>query len=297
MITQKRVSNLSNYLIGLSDGEEFIIGVRVEDIEPEVLEKIGFTQEMTTGTEILPAVVGMRSKYNANGDFIKHKDKPKEWCCRIGYIKDWHGHEHMVDISYPRYQRTNIPAPNVHLTISEAGNARYIVSPILINSDGNKEANKHIINLFLELFAHCEVYAKDLSPVLLDIPIKRINWHILPEGDKVWDRVGGYIGNITHLANKKQRILSERAKLICEFGPDNIYVGNGGFAGYLIYEFRRKNFFVVDSIMYGQATYILGDDWETISKLSKSDIVQNDLHQDRIIHTRSWVEYMRKALE
>jgi hypothetical protein len=56
----------------------------------------------------------------------------------------------------------------------------------------------------------------------------------------------------------------------------------------MIFGFENKDFFILESIYTGNATYVLGENWEEISKLSKDEILNQDLHQERIIHYQNW---------
>lgn len=48
--------------------------------------------------------------------------------------------------------------------------------------------------------------------------------------------------------------------------------------------------------MYGKATYIFENDWKTVSKLTKKEIIQNKLAKDRIIHNNKWEENVSKYI-
>lgn len=53
----------------------------------------------------------------------------------------------------------------------------------------------------------------------------------------------------------------------------------------------------MDSIIYGNATYIFEGDWIIVSRLTKSEIIKNKLAKDRIVHNNNWKENINKYFE
>lgn len=49
-----------------------------------------------------------------------------------------------------------------------------------------------------------------------------------------------------------------------------------------------RNLFVLESIFLDNATYVFGSDRETISQLSKAEIISGGFQKDRIAHDRRW---------
>lgn len=289
MITKIRIRHIDNYLIGIPNNDEFYIGIEVGDVSKENLKKIGVPEELVEGELFLPSVIGPRSRFNSDGGFIKDKSRPKEQCSRLAVITDWNGDDHIVTIPYERYHRIPVPAPEVELTIVRLEDKWFIVSPLLVRDDSRASENKHVVNLFLELFGHCSVYKSDLAPALADIPIKRVNWFILPKGEYPWEKTSELLKEFTHGKGRgTRRQIEHRVKTISQYRPSNIIIGRGGFRGYWIFEFADKNLYLLESLYYGQATYVLGSDWEEISQLTKSEILNNDLHQGRYTHTAGW---------
>ena len=50
----------------------------------------------------------------------------------------------------------------------------------------------------------------------------------------------------------------------------------------------HKNLFVVENPLYGNATYVFDNNWEEFSKLSKSDVINNNLMKYRYEHRLGW---------
>lgn len=75
-----------------------------------------------------------------------------------------------------------------------------------------------------------------------------------------------------------------------------LYYGTGGFHGYLVFVFKQKNIVIMENMIYGNATYVFNDDWKELSKLSKAEIIQKNLHLDRLVHSEKWVREIKKLL-
>lgn len=298
MISKKRVRALNNYLWGISEENRFYVGIKVSDVTSSRLEKAGFVKDMAEGELLLPCVIGPVSRFNANGGFEIHRDREMETCYREAYIKGWHDIYYFVTIPYKRYPRTPILAPNVELMIADVGGEKLILSPVLVKNIIESKKNTHVINLFLELFGECEIYKEDFAPALSNIPLKKVNWEILPSGTYVWDRVKDVVGKIIDYKKKHKAVVIERnIEVISKYKPSGLIVGRGGFKGYLVFEFPSKKLYVLENLIYGNATYILGNDYEELSKLTKGQIIGGELHEARLVHRQGWDKMLEKHLQ
>lgn len=78
--------------------------------------------------------------------------------------------------------------------------------------------------------------------------------------------------------------------------PDFTAVGQAGFHGYIVYGYERKGVYVLESLHYGNATYVFGQDWARLSQMTKAEILRDDLHKHRVIHREGWEGEVRKIL-
>ena len=297
-ISQRRIRNVESHLSGIDEGSNFYIGLTDLNNFVSRLNRIGFGQEIGIGEQILPEIVGPISRFNANGKYRLLRDLPRETCFRESYITDWHGNHHTVYIEYQRYQREMIEAPSIELTIASDANDNPILllCPILVNERENYQDIKHIINLFLEIFGECETLYEDLVPAF-KIPVTRLNWDILPQGNQAWENIEPTLDEIINRATPRKRVvIKNRIDKISEFNPNFVAVGRAGFKGYMVFGFENKNFFVLESIYSGNATYVLGQDWEELSQLSKGQILKQNLHEERIVHSPNWINEIDNLL-
>ncbi len=306
-IEKKRVRSLKNNLSQETQDKVLRFGIKVEDdgVEQQ-LAGIGFTPDLVEGESVLPSAIGRVSKYNAEGDFIKHTDKPMEttyrqaewtWEQFSGYLQT-ETQSKIVDIPYQRYPRTFIEPPSEELEIKiNPQGLKYVVSREVTYLSENEEEIVHIINLMLELFGYCEVLQKDLVS-FIPTEVKKLNWEILPPGDMPWTKLKARLKRvIQNEPGANQKVLEKRHEAIASFEPEYVVVGNGGFAGYVVFAFPDRDLFVLESSQVNNATYITEEDWPYLSKLSKVEILANNLHKHRVIHRENWFHEIGKILE
>ncbi|WP_323787898.1 hypothetical protein [Psychroserpens sp.] len=288
-ITKQRIRNLGNYLAGLNNNDDFYIAL-TDLSDTNRLQQVGFSPQINVGEQILPSILGSKSRFNANGGFIIHRDQPKQTVYRQADIKDWHGNYHTVDIPYKRYPRTSIPAPELELTVVNGGNNQKIIrSPQFTKGVTSDDEIIQAINLFLELFSECDTLHANLVPVF-NVPVTILNWDMLPPGSYPWNilqnNVQRAIGNVQP---NRRRIIERRLETISNHNPNFVAVGNAGFRGYIVFGFPNKNFFILESIHQGNATYVFGQNWQQLSQLTKEQILNQSLQQQRIIHRQGWI--------
>lgn len=304
LIKQRNIRNLSklNFV-----EENSIIRIGVTDIErfSDKLKAIGFPSEISAGQTLLPKAIGPVSLRNSEGDFIIHKDKEKEthYAMREWTYNQWAGRgktrevTESVAVPYTRYSRTTIPPQSIELIAINTNNELMIISPEIKFNEDNKNMIIHIVNLYLEIFGECQVFDIENNPIIIPKLIK-LNWGILPKGKMPWKKRRKQISKfIDRATGENKKVIEKRLGFINEYGPDFSAIGSGGFSRYIVFGFINKNIYVLESVDVNNATYTLEDDWESISKLTKADILNRKLHRHRIIHSKSWYERIGVILE
>lgn len=287
-ILMKRIRTLDNYLVGLSNNDNFHIAL-TDLTNLKIIQQVGFTKHLNIGEQILPSIVGRVSYFNSNGGFIIHRNLPKVTVYRQADITDWHGNYHTVDIPYQRYPRTAIPAPFVELTIVAGPNGQKIIrSPQLTRGKTPDKEILHVVNLFLELFGECDTVQSNLLPVF-NVPITRLNWNLLPPGAYPWKVLKNSVQQaISNIGVNRRHLVNRRLEIISAHVPNFVAIGNAGFRGYIVFGFPNKNFFVLESLNIDNATYVFGQNWQQLSQLTKEQILNQNLHINRLIHNSSW---------
>lgn len=295
MINKSYIFNVDNYLAAVEEGESFYVVKALHEVPEERLTKVGFTQQ-EVGTTILPAICGPKSRFNVNGSYILRRDLPKETRIREWYRMDWNGDWDYVDVVYQRYQREPIPAPEIELTILEKDGNKYIVSPLLINNEQNRKKIKQSINLFLELFHNCNLFKEGLTPIFPPCNIKKVNWLIFPPGEQPWERTKE-IAKFSNTSKTKAHAQRSTYEHITQYKPESVVVGLAGFHGYIAYLFPGKELALLEHMQNGNATYVFQtSNWEMFSQLTKSEIINNALMKERIVHKSDWKTNISRIL-
>lgn len=133
------------------------------------------------------------------------------------------------------------------------------------------------------------------SPVFSSLP-----WKLLPPGKDVFERLESHFrafekGNFSPERPIDYSRLKRIQKSLC---PSYVHVGRDGFEGYVVYGFNSTNWVILECPVYGNATYILKDNWQTISRLSKWEARQEHSNQVIVIrHTESWFSRLLAQLK
>ena len=304
-IKKKRIRTVGNNIRGEERGQRCVVALRNLDQFVDHLRRAGFSSELQVGEAILPASVGPISGFNAEGKYDVHKDQPKETAYRLG---EWTWQEFrgryetverskIVEIPYKRYPRTFVEPPSVELSLAQDGNGEKVLcSPTQDFIEANDSALVHIINLFLEHFGECEILKEDLAPVLPNKLI-RLNWQVLPQGRMPWSHLQKKLRPIVgRQPEGKRAVIDKRHEAINVYEPDFVAVGQGGFDGYVVFGFPSKRLYILESTQINNATYVLDRDWEELSTMSKAELLNNDLHKERIIHRENWFAQVHRVL-
>lgn len=299
MIVGKRIRNAQKHLLmcGLKTWKVQLY-CPINLVTKQSMEKAGI-ENIQIGDAILPTDSWPISSFNANWKYIKQRQLPKETCYRqaIWHWTDYTGKEHekLVDIPYKRYPREFIAPPWVELVRTIKNNQEIFVSKTLINVADEKEV-LHAINLFLELFGMV-YFVNEVGTFLNLTNVRQVNWSILPKWKSSLDHIIDSLHDFLEKKSKdSQSIIYDRIKHINKFSPDFVAIWEGGFYWYLVFGFDTAHKYILESCIVNNATYVLNDDWETISKLSKAEILSSNLHEDRIIHTLDWYGKVQKYL-
>ena len=304
IINKKRIVNIQLYWHLIEDENEFYIGVSDLSRFNTQLNRIGFSQNLELGETILPKIVGPVTRFNAEGKNNKLKDLPKETAYRQVMWKwkqftgggNYEEIEEIRDIPYERYQVEFMSPPSEELSVVEVDNTKMILSSRILKTEANSIKARNIFNIFFEIFGECMMLNTNLDTIKLPKVVRK-NWSVLPLGEYPFESIEEYINQgLQIVRNRNHRVIKQRVQKISSFEPNFIAVGNAGFSGYWIFGFPNKNIYILESVYPNNATYVLGENWENISRMSKSDILRNDFHIARLVHRISWNEEISKLL-
>lgn len=306
VIKGKRIRSLDKYLGFTPPGSRIVLGTRADAVDPDRLIKAGLDPSLKIGDTVLPdSDLGPVSRFNAEGTNVVHRDQPMETVFRqVEWTwTEWHGRydverSRIVDVPYQRYPRTFVAPPSVELTVSKSGSGNVIlVTRPFEYSEAVKDAIRHAVNLLLEIAGECEIFTENLNEILR-VKVRRLNWEVLPPGRRPWPELKRDVEKVIREAPEGNwRLIQFRLEQINGYGPAFVAIGQAGFRGYLIFGFPERNLYVLESTRFGNATYVFAERWEELSQLTKAEVLNADLHHDRIIHREGWSSRIRQHLD
>ena len=305
IIKKKRINSLS-CLNHVEEGKNLMMVLRDAARFKGILVKLGFSEDLIEGERVLPSMLNPTLKRNAEPFYIKDKTKPKEqytqtlWWTR----HEWAGRGEtrevtdFVTIPRERYARIKFEPYSVELFLKydEQGQLMVMTDPISYCQD-NEKLLINTINIFLTNFEECEVLTENFENVMPTRIIK-LNWEVLPSGDYPWKRMQDDLQKVSAKSSKTaKKLLIDKCEFINSFQPDFRAYGKSGFHGYVIFGFMHRNIYVLESVHPNNATYVFGKNWEELSKLTKAEILKENLQDVRIIHNNNWQQEIRDLLE
>ena len=297
--SHKSVRSLSIYEATIKRLGKFRI-THTLPIDTSQLRSLGFEDTPRMGESIIPIPAGLVSTFNANGRQILLRDQPKISQSRMVWStwSDWHGNPHsgMQFRSQKVYQKELVPPPEEYITIMQGESGLVLASRPLEKSVDGDEKIIHIINLFLELFEGLDIASVDLKSAS-SLIVKRLNWRVLPPGEFPFARAMTELADYLDKVEENVRpVVQTRIKSITQYKPDFVAVGVGGFREYVVFGFRSKNIYVLESPMLGNATYVFKDNWVEVSALSKKEILEGSLCDARLVHNKRWASALRQVI-
>lgn len=286
---------------------KYLIGKSIVEFTEAELIKISDKISWEDEEAFLPNKIGKTSNINADGRVIKRKDLPKVTDSQeLKYKRsEFNGHDSRIEVDgltwryYQRYVREEISAPNVNIKCIVSNDEKFLV--IECDSADDDDLLLHKLNLALELFEsefELHIPAKD-GFVKIPSKFKFVYWEILPSGEKTQEEVIAIIKSTISPDLKKtiKPVVEKRLSTIANYEPDNIAIGVGGYKGYIVYNFPAKGISVLECDNVNNATYVFDiDNWEELSKLSKTEIIESNLAKRRIIHDPSWASAISDLL-
>ena len=302
-INRTRIRNLDLYVH--PDLTEKFVRV-VSDpraVDPSRLGKAGLVEMLAEGESYLPPQIGRITRYNADGRWEPNKILPKESrYVRTIYWK-WtqfagggatEEMEDSRDIYRMCYQRTLVAPPADEVFGFPIAGHVFLATEAIALPTG-RERLLHQVNMMLELFGNCEVVRADGTSASPAITHRR--WAFLPTGPyKKGDIARALKPVLDKLGDGDRLILTERQDLLTELDPQEVARGQGGFNDYLAYVFPQYERVVLESLRRDNAIYIFRNKWEQFSRLTKREILDQGVHDARILHTKGWQSRLKAAL-
>lgn len=297
-IAQRRIRTLHAHLLGVP--RDAVLTPALLDLGRHAgrLREAGFPARPAPGQALLPAVVGPRSRFNADGGERVHRELPMESVTHLAWARwlERHGAEQrefrgVRPWSYRRFPRSGVPAPGVELRVMRMhGGALAVVAETLRR--GRDDARMlHTVNLMLELFGECDMLTEVPEP---PVSLTSLNWELAPP--PAADGVPpGLEAVVDDLPPKERQVAEYRLARVGELEPDFLAVGRAGFRGCAVFGFAERGRMVLESL-YGDETLVGDRPWDEIARLGKAELLEGGALGERIEHRPGWETRLRHAV-
>jgi hypothetical protein len=250
--------------------------------------------------------VGKYSSWNANGREIIRRDLPKETHYNTVETPNWgdeYNGTHSVDLPYEKYPRDYIAAKESNISIScsnrDSATGPYQFTFILQSvlrkgKQGFSEQLLADLNIMQENTGSCDIEEASITHENY-VKSLYVAWEILPPGTKEEAINRLFKGRAP---NKEELdVASDRYDFFKSLNAKNFIYGASGlrrYFGALI----REDLVVFENIEYGNAVYVLFDDWQTLSKKSRLEIMsgRHGAKYERVPHNIGWQNKTRKII-
>jgi hypothetical protein len=258
--------------------------------------------QITTGEPVLlPRTRGLFAARNLDGWVEKRKDLPKEQREISSMAPDWNSNGyHTVSRTIEAWPlqhhsaRLNTISATVLEQLRDGALVKFRVDqPLSRESDSFAIDLKFNIRFLKEAVGAANVFDADLSDEEF-AKIQTVDWEMLPAGSG--DRVLAQLATRRGVSAERVRVAGERLRTIERLGHDGFIVGTGRFSNYFGAKFGQR-LVALENLEYGNALYVFEENWEQLSKLSRSELVhRRDPQVHRIPHVSGWQSVIRKLL-
>ncbi|WFU51784.1 hypothetical protein [Sinorhizobium terangae] len=285
------------------DTDAFIVGTVKTISASDVVGRFNHLSppgELDEPSELLPPKdMGPYSTRNIEGWEVKRTDLPKitktfywetpNFGDAATYGTHLHFHDREVyrrEFHQPRLYE--ISTKLLKMATGFGGGGVYqiaIKQPLLRTQKGYEEELFFMLNLLQENCGSVGIFNADASREEI-ISTLSLDWEIFPPGSN--DEIVHRLTAGRKQDARKVGVVAERVKLFSLLKPTAFLRGNGAFGSYIGARYA-DDLVVFENMEYGNALYILYDDWQEISKRSRLDLIRGtDAEFDRLPHTYGW---------
>ncbi|GGI42007.1 hypothetical protein GCM10010988_36880 [Cnuibacter physcomitrellae] len=249
-----------------------------------------------------PASTGRWSRWNITGREIVRRDLPKVFRSWTIEAPDFSGSgTHPITHSRDVFQKQRLFGQQIEAAVTRRSEPRdSLVGTVLLTlpapyDDEAEQAYLYAASLARTWFGSATAYSIDETGIPL-VPDRHVSWDFLPDGtvEDIREAVERKFGGSA--LPQEIEIIIDRLQKVQSLGPEKRLVGTSGLQRYIGYLFG-DNFVAFENPRVGNALYLLYGDWESLSQLSRSELLSSRQGEfDRIIHTSRWFERLRVAV-
>lgn len=241
---------------------------------------------------------GQYSRINVEGFTIVHKDRPmvsKTFEIITPDWGDWSRGSHIVSWERDVYQRDVVPPRELGLLIeligedvvAEAYVFRFAVDEVLDRTAPIfPDRLLFALNLLQENVGGHGVFPSDATAADY-LGSLYVAWELLPPGERD-DDIARILRGVKSDDPQVRERLVERYDLLAFLRPLRFVQSANGFRHYFGAQFA-PDLVVFENVEYGNAVYVMFEEWETLSRKSRTELLAQ--HPDRVVripHTSRW---------
>ena len=248
-------------------------------------------------TVIPPADMGRWSATNLNGRERVRKDLPmtqKSYSFEAPNFGDWSIGSHTVQWDRDVYKRDYLPAKQLAIRIEVLDQQPEGIVTLSFRCEEILERGKpgfdfdllYDLGLLQENTGHINVFQAEATREDY-LKTVAIAWQILPPGTRDAN-IEKIIGTRRYASPELRKNVEDRYDLLNTLHPTQYIAGTDGFRRYFGAQYA-DDLVVFENVEYGNAAYVMGSDWATLSKLSRLDLLaMAQRNFERVVHTDGW---------
>ena len=290
--------------------QDDVVAATVKQITTENVadyEKLGL--KFSEGGLVMPTrkppnpSAGKYSHANVHGKEIKRKDLPKISKDIGHWAESWgSGSYHWVSNERMVYQKDLIPPKEVELSVELAKHqgaiyfVKFAIEQVINRRTPNFESELlYNLNLLQENVGSVGVYPSTTSFEEYAATV-HVDWQLLPPGsaEEVLEKM---LSGKRPVAETDQKEMRTRIKVLLKLRPVAFVTGSDGFLRYFGAKFG-DNFVAFENVRYGNAIYIMFEDWQILSQKSRVELLAGPRDSfERIVHNDGWEENLSRRVE
>jgi hypothetical protein len=260
------------------------------------------------GRVIPPPDGGLYSRRNVEGWEVVHRSLPmivKTFYTETPNFGDWSRGSHTTSHDRDVYQREfreprDIAILIEHLQTSKGDNPahlmKFAVEWVFDQSDAEFETDLFFcLNFLQENVGSVDIYPSESTREDF-IKTLTLDWEIFPPGT-VEEVVRRLRRKMRRSDTKTDATLRDRVETFSKLKPKAYVQGTNGFNSYIGAQFA-DDLVVFENVRYGNALYILYEDWQSVSRRSRIDLIRGtDADFDRVIHGAAWKQQFHDIIQ
>lgn len=306
---RKIPNSLRAEIDGLADNAFVLSGVRrFERVDlPVLLEHLGVSVD-NQGAIVIPrfSLPDNRSatwaRRNVEGGYERVlRDLPKTsrtWSYESPNFGDWSKGSHTTSWSRDVYQRDSVGPHGwvIEMEVVESTPDAVTIGFTLDHVFDRRTF--HDLTLFfaanlLQESAGVLRARRSETPVDAFIATLSVDWEILPVEDG--QALVAELVRRLQPSEAERTILIERVQVLSSLQPMAFITGTSGFARYVGAQFDNGAV-VFENLRYGNAAYIMFENWQELSQRSRVDLIGSAEDFVRIPHRTGWQQRLRRAV-